>query len=330
MDCQEIDDNIFITVILVTYDSDWKKTCRTLRSIIMQEKVKIELLVCDDGSESNNFEKIDSYLKKNKFKNFALIANKMNKGIVKNIISGLKQAKGRYVKPISPGDFFYKTDSLYEMYIFAEKSNCSACFARAVYYSDANDGIKTYDQLCNPVDLKPFLRKNNFEIKKSLLLKDNLILGASLFYRKDDFLEALLFSEKKIKFCEDISATFYFIAKRKKIRFTFLSSLPDKKICTPFIWYEYGTGISTNGNTNILQALHEKEKMQLLLIKKHLISRIYFVAKYGKNSLLKKIIKNALMPVRYFYNKLRIPYKQIVIPMAYDINYLHQIINSVP
>ena len=315
------------SVLLATYNSDWDKTRRTLYSIISQKKTIFELIVCDDGSCSNNFERIELYLNENNFKNYSLIANKKNQGTIKNILSGLAVAKGKYIKPISPGDFFYKEDSLYEIEQFAEKSKCSACFGRAVYYSLEGENITTHAELCNPRDFRPFIHKSSIEIKKSLLLCGNYILGASLFYKKDDFIEALIFSQQKMRFCEDIAATFYMAAKNKKINFAYLSSSDSKKECIPFIWYEQGIGISTANNGNFLRQIHENEKLFIYMVKKCMIPKIYFIAKFSKNPLTKKIVKNILMPIKYIHDKFKIPFYKIV-PMKYDVQYLFQLLHK--
>ena len=56
-----------VSVVLVTYNTKWEKTRRTLESILMQKKIDFEIVISDDGSEITNYEKIIEFFRENNF-----------------------------------------------------------------------------------------------------------------------------------------------------------------------------------------------------------------------------------------------------------------------
>ena len=101
-----------VTICVLTYNPDWIKFRSTLRSIICQRNVDFDIVVSDDGSEENYFDKAEEFLKENNFSDYRFIANKQNQGTVKNTISALQNVESKYVKLISPGDFLYNENVL--------------------------------------------------------------------------------------------------------------------------------------------------------------------------------------------------------------------------
>ena len=74
------------TVLIVTYHPDWKKLLVTLDSVMAQTFKDYEIVVSDDGSEENCFDKIETYFKAHQFANYTLIPHEKNQGTVKNLI----------------------------------------------------------------------------------------------------------------------------------------------------------------------------------------------------------------------------------------------------
>ncbi len=315
-------DETDITVLLVTYNSNWDKVRRTLFSILAQKEVIFNIVVCDDGSSENNFDKISTYLSEKKFTNCTFVGNRENKGTIKNLISGLMRVKTKFVKPISPGDFFYDEYSLNRWLSFAKKTKAAACFGNAVYYSSEEKEIIIHKDLHNPIDFSPYIRKNKGHIKRQLLLHHDYILGAALLYRTQDFLEALSFAQDRIKYSEDIAATFYFVAKNKKIVYFY-----HKQKNIPVLFYEFGSGISTQ-NDSPMKYLKEGEKMILYLYQRRLISRYIYGYNYAKKGFFKKFLKVLLDPNRYFHDKFRISRKIRKVQFSYRTEQLARIFEN--
>ena len=71
-----------ITVVVLTYNPVWEKLRATLKSIVEQQDVHLQVVITDDGSKNNYFDKVESYFKEIGFDDFKLISNKNNEGTV--------------------------------------------------------------------------------------------------------------------------------------------------------------------------------------------------------------------------------------------------------
>ncbi len=98
--------NILFSVLLVTYNSELSDIFKTLTSIINQEFEHFEIVLSDDGSEDNKFKQIEEFMKEHKFFNYKMVGHDKNQGTVKNLISGLENCSGKYVRDFGPGDMF--------------------------------------------------------------------------------------------------------------------------------------------------------------------------------------------------------------------------------
>ena len=57
---------IQVSIIVLTYNSDWKKLCKTIKSAASQKKIDFEIVVCDDGTcQANGYCEVteDGYAK---------------------------------------------------------------------------------------------------------------------------------------------------------------------------------------------------------------------------------------------------------------------------
>ena len=60
---------IDMSVIVVTYNSEWEKIKITLNSILRQKNISLQIIVADDGSENIFSEKIQKLMGKYQFNN---------------------------------------------------------------------------------------------------------------------------------------------------------------------------------------------------------------------------------------------------------------------
>ena len=228
-----------VTVLVLTYNPIWTKFRSTLQSIICQKGVDFDIVISDDGSKNNCFDKAEKYLKENNFSAYCFIANKQNQGTVKNTISALQTIKSKYVKLISPGDFLYDETVLAKFTDFAEKNPAAAYFGNAVYYSTDECGeIKIYETLHNPKDLKPWIEKDEKKIRRNYILRRDYILGACFFCNTSIFIDYVKKIDNIVKYAEDFSLVWE-IADSQKVLYYEI----------PFIFYEYGLGISTDSSS---------------------------------------------------------------------------------
>lgn len=283
--------NIDISVLVVTYNPNWIKLENTLYSIIIQKNIKFEVIISDDGSVDNHFDKIRDYFVKNKFDSFTLIENEKNQGTVKNLISGLKVATGEYVKPISPGDYLYDEFTLSKFWKEIQNEKKEVYFGKAIYYENEKNNSIFYEGE-NPRDLNVYRTINQKKIKKNYLVRRDYILGANFIIKKSILALYLDKISHCVKYAEDCSVI-YMIAEG------LYPILVDENI----IWYEYGTGISTSKQAKWSKILYEENKNVFFeLLNKKLINKMQFKMWYSK-SLVERLFFRFLLYPSYFFCK---------------------------
>ena len=235
-----------ITVIVLTYNPDWKKLEYTLNSILLQKEVDFEIIVADDGSNINFESELIQYFKNHKFSNYKLCMNQINYGTVKNLISALKFCNKEYVKTISPGDYLYDCYTLRDIYIFMKKYSANVAFGRAVYYYD--DGKVNVVNISNPIfeDLySADIVYDYKKVKKYQLVYEDFLLGASLIISTDILKEYLNIVVDKVRLLEDIIVQLLVIDNYR------IYAIPRF-----ILWYEYGNGVSTNANSSFSRLIN--------------------------------------------------------------------------
>ena len=281
---------IQVSIIVLTYNSDWKKLCKTIKSAASQKKIDFEIIVCDDGSNVEFVEHLKEYMQTYDSVRYNLIIHKNNVGIVKNYFDGILVAKGKYIYGISPGDYFYNDEVLCNLFNFAEKKNSKIVYGDAVFY-------KSYDQKGKKVNLFHNLVKPPYDLhalekpdKKSLeklLFFDNNIIGATYFRRKDAAHKYIGEFVDIVKYVEDFTSLSYAIAEGESINHY------DGYV----IWYEYGEGISTNDNSKWNELLNIDRKNaahhMMGVYAENKTLRALFTLKYlnGKVEKLKYLLK---------------------------------------
>lgn len=250
-----------VTVIVLTYNPNWDKLKKTLESILIQKYISYEIIVSDDGSHHFDKDLILKYFSQKNEKNYVVLDNKENKGTVKNIKNALQYAKGRYIKLISPGDYFFNEYSLKNAIICLKNNGKLVGFGRAIYYSD--------DERCKIInEFHPF---NTIFYKNCKLLpkkiKEHVMLKNYIKY-KDFILGASVLSEKKIteKYIDKISDKvklaedmIYVLMVSDKIEIEFINEA--------FIYYEYGIGVSTDKNNRLFNQVQEDVNNTFNIIK---------------------------------------------------------------
>ena len=114
-----------ISVVVATYNPDVNKLNRTLKQICRQENVSFEVIITDDASSKKDFSHLGEFFKNNGFENFKILEHNENVGTVKNCLSALNEAKGKYVFITSPGDILFDKNTLsdfYNFYSYLEKT----------------------------------------------------------------------------------------------------------------------------------------------------------------------------------------------------------------
>lgn len=236
---------IAFTVLVVTYNSDYLKLVMTLETIIQQNmKHKFQIVIADDGSKEQYFSEVEAFFKKKNFTDYKIVCNKKNAGTVKNLLSGLEVAQGKYVKFLSAGDGFYASDTMNKIYEFMEKTNAPVCFGLLRGYRKNEQGTMESVAYYHPFDIQAYRKNDIKRIQRNLILYSDNVCGAAICYRTDVAKEYM----KKISDCvvyeEDI--------------FQVLAAVEGKAVQLYddyMIWYEIGDGISTNKKSKFQELL---------------------------------------------------------------------------
>ena len=222
------------SVVVCTYNPDWEKLRLTLKSIIMQENCKYQIVITDDGSRDSLFTRVIDFFSQHNFTNYKLHSNLENKGTVHNVLRGILAASGEFVKVISPGDFLHGKHVLREWIDFMrEHQECVMSFSDAIYYRMKDGSIVVTKEFAHPqvIDVHGEINPGQY------LICNDICLGAATMVRRDLWIKYLKMIVGKVVYAEDNS---YRIMMYCGERFSYIPK--------SFVLYEYGTGVSTNGN----------------------------------------------------------------------------------
>ena len=224
------------SVVVCTYNSKLSDIYKTVLSIISQKGVKLELIICDDGSDENKFDEIETYLLRHRFKEYKLISNDYNHGTVLNLLSGVAQAKGKWIKAFGPGDYFVDRFSLKKWIDYCAQNDAIWSFARTK--SVVLPGVDVNPILCDekPYDIKPYFKNQIKRCIWNYIVLGDQAHGACIICDRNALIKYLRLIENKVIYAEDM-------VYRLMTYFGIVGSFyPEYVVC-----YEIGSGISTSG-----------------------------------------------------------------------------------
>lgn len=227
-----------ISVLILTYNPSKQKLIATLKSIIQQENVDIQVIVSDDGSKENYFREAEEFLENNNFKDYKFVNCEKNQGTVKNAIRAIGVSNGEYVKLISPGDMFTTKHALRKWlnHLIQSKYKWSIC--EAIYYKNVNGSILPIEQPTHPMITDIYIKKQETKCRWNYVILDDIALGAATICERNLLIEYLLRIDGKIVYAED---NIYRI-------------MMFDGVCADYfpecaIFYECGEGISSSGES---------------------------------------------------------------------------------
>lgn len=240
---------IDFSVIVATYHASKEQLERTLSSVLEQEQVKFEIIVCDDASEDNHFDWIKKFFHERQFERYHLLGSTENLGTVRNMLRGLRVAEGTYAKLIGAGDMLYCTSTLYEVRAFMENENLDCCFGRMQGFR-----IRQQNRECikhvSPRDLDAYRFFDQKRIVKNLLVSEDWVSGAGIFAKTSYYIKYISMLENKVIYCEDWATA---LALVDHIYMKFYDGY--------VVWYEVGEGVSTTPNAEWrTKLLHDREE----------------------------------------------------------------------
>lgn len=220
--------NIDFSIIVLCYKPQMDKLKNTIISSIKQKNVSYEVIVVDDGSPFTYEKEIKEWVSKlNSDVQFKYVFSKVNQGTIRNYLNGIEIAEGKYIKPISPGDYFLNEYSL-ERYKKEFDEGYDVIFADAAFYAD--DVIVLNKQF--PISNDIF---NEKKMKKHYCFYGEYFVGATISAKKDLIAEMMKEAAQVATFSEDLAT----------MLFSFFNGASIKGIPEELMFYEYGYGIST-------------------------------------------------------------------------------------
>lgn len=223
---------IDFSVVICCYNPDFEKLKKTIISIVNQKGVSFEIIITDDGSKENYLPKLKSWVDENNITNTKFNFLKENVGTVKNLISGMRQAVGKYIKVISPGDYLFDENSLQRYKHEFETENADVIFARGAYY---NEEGKIFN-FTNPY-LRSSAKSKN--LKRNVCYFRDSLLGATMACRKE-MIKYFHEIDGVVKYLEDYPFSYLTLMNGENVRI----------INDCLVWYEYGIGISTSSDSS--------------------------------------------------------------------------------
>lgn len=222
------------SIILLTYESAFDKIKVTLDSVLDQTNDSFEVVICDDGSKSFPKDDIVSYFEEKSFSNYKLVVNEVNKGTIKNCISGIEVATGECVKLIGAGDLLYDEETVNNMYDYLHNSEYGIAFGLMKSFYQEEGKYCFSDSIFAPRLLKPYQERDDKTIKRNLLMCRDYISGASLFGKRD-FIEKYLHKMSHIAVYLEDYMTLLVVLDGEKIGYL------EEYV----VYYELFSGVST-------------------------------------------------------------------------------------
>ncbi len=259
-----------VSAMIASYRPNYKKLIMTVRSLLLQNDVTLQIVVADDGSDKDYLEELKLYFHEQNFTDYVLVKNPINQGIVKNALSGFVKCEGEYVKPISPGDYMASDTALRDWIDYVKEKDIEVCGSDYFCYSNSADGkMKATRQKLHPYEVNLSGRA----LRSSYILYDDIFTGAATLCRTELLVKYVSLLVDKAKYAEDNCYRMMAYCGEKMGFYN-----------NETILYEVGTGISTSGDggpllkkdwtatDNIMfgmEAEDEKMREQFELLKKY-------------------------------------------------------------
>lgn len=101
-------------ISILIYCNELKFLFKTIKSILNQKKINFEIIIIFDNDYNRELSIIQSYVRH--YKMITLIVNKIEKGLIYSISTGILQSKGKYILILQPTYLLFKNNFLNELY----------------------------------------------------------------------------------------------------------------------------------------------------------------------------------------------------------------------
>ena len=226
-----------ITVAVLTYRPDNEKLLATLRSVLLQQAVDVEIVIADDGSAQKDFGPIRAFFRDAGFTRYRIVENPENRGTVYNTLSAVENSRGKYIKLISPGDLLANEQTLSRWVAAMEESGAQLSFSDAIYYAPTAEGPVCVINNAYPSQPGPYEKENREACRYGYLICEDLFLGAA----------TLCLGQTLHRYLEQIAGKVVY-AEDNVYRLMAYDRVPVCYFRESAVLYETGLGVSTSGS----------------------------------------------------------------------------------
>src|SRR5438105_4820923 len=107
-----------VSIIMSTYNNELY-IAQSIESVLRQTYIDWEFIIVNDSSTDSTLAMINQFARRDK--RFIVISNKRNKGLVLNLLEGVKRAKGEFIARIDGDDIWADTDKLTKQIDFLQQ-----------------------------------------------------------------------------------------------------------------------------------------------------------------------------------------------------------------
>ena len=230
-----------ISVVITTFNQPFKVVRRSLDSVLLQEDVRFELIIADDHSSEDLTALYEAYFKNRDFSSYQILRHERNVKTVLNLAHALSLASAPLTKAIDAGDLLYSEHTLRDIVDFSVAHDILVGFGNITrFWTDSSGALlqATYQAPRDKAAFDAGLSQDRRAIFLHQMNTADWIPAPAQFYRTEYYQNLLyrLSSDYGVAYCQD---------------FTTVLALIDTPIFyfdAPIYWYEWGTGISTNGS----------------------------------------------------------------------------------
>lgn len=217
-----------ISIIAICYNHS-SFIIETLESILLQSITDFEVLVIDDFSTDDSFEKISTWIMERQL-NWRYLRNNINQGISKTLNFAVQQVKGDYIKFISCDDVLLP-DAIHTLLDFFEQQTevCGMVFGDMEVINESGSTITpSYLEAC---DFSPEILNDSLylQLSKKCFVPAPATMVRRVVFDRIKFNEDLLFEDWD--FWLELSKSYSFafvcrsIVKYRKLRNSLFHSL---------------------------------------------------------------------------------------------------------
>ena len=111
----------YYEISVLIYCNELKYLFKTIKSILYQKNINFEIIIIFDNDYNRELSIIQNYVKQ--YKMITIIVNKIEKGLIYSISTGILQSKGNYILILQPTYLLFKRNFLNELYYKIIKTN---------------------------------------------------------------------------------------------------------------------------------------------------------------------------------------------------------------